>query len=287
MLVAAGLVAARYCALTQRETPSRTICAQMPSISPVTETLLPLSSTVSRVPVPPAVDQTFTSVVVYLLPMIFSGLTTAAARVFAAVGLGIGACFLRCFATGGALGFGACCRGRGEVERGAEGVPAGLRLTLQLQGRAGGRRIRRGGLIGGERSCRPGGQESHRRTGYRNLHDAGADHLRARLTVPRLSMPSFSHLENHPICRDQNVIDAEESSTHPGGSHNWRPLLTYCEHGARSAACAPPTERAEIHTLTRGTPQAQRDGSTRSAGRVRTPTRIGPPAGRDASACWA
>jgi hypothetical protein len=96
------LVAARYCALTQRETPSRTISAQTPCTLPVTETLLPLSRTVSREPVIGAV-QTLTSVVVYLLPVIFGGSTVLAlsdARVFTEVGFGIGACFFRCFATG-------------------------------------------------------------------------------------------------------------------------------------------------------------------------------------------
>jgi hypothetical protein len=78
----------------------------MPSTLPVTGTLVPFLSTVSRVPVPSA-DQTFRSVVVYLLPVILAGgsFTLSAARVFAAVGFGIGACFFRCFAAGGAFGF--------------------------------------------------------------------------------------------------------------------------------------------------------------------------------------
>jgi hypothetical protein len=69
----------------------------------VTVTLLPFSRTVSRLPVPPAADQTFTSVVVYLLPAILIGgrlFAPCAALVFAEADLGIGACFFRCFATG-------------------------------------------------------------------------------------------------------------------------------------------------------------------------------------------
>src|SRR5690349_1481180 len=106
--LATGLVADRYCALTQRDLPSLTTSAQMPSSLPVTETLVPFGSTSSSVPVNGS-DQRFTSVVVYFVPLIFGGaaFSASAARVFTEVGVGIGACFFRCFAVGDAFGLGA------------------------------------------------------------------------------------------------------------------------------------------------------------------------------------
>src|SRR5215218_6146892 len=97
-VLATGLVADRYCDLTQRDLPSLTISDQMPSTLPVTETLVPFGSTSSRVPTS-GMDQTFTSVVVYFVPVTFGG-SALAARVFVEVGFGIGACFFRCFADG-------------------------------------------------------------------------------------------------------------------------------------------------------------------------------------------
>src|SRR3954471_9688356 len=106
-VLATGLVGDRYCALTQRDLPALTTSAQRPSTLPETETLVPFGSTSSRTPVS-GTDQRFTSVVVYFVPVIFGGMALAlsAARVFAAVGFGIGACFFRCFAVGLAVGFG-------------------------------------------------------------------------------------------------------------------------------------------------------------------------------------
>src|SRR4051812_29242341 len=115
---ATGFVADRYCALTQRATPSRTISAQMPWTLPVTDTLLPRGSTVSRVPFWSAALQILTSVVVYLLPITLGG-AARAARVFAEDVVGIGACFLMCFAPGVALGFGAVVGDRLSVGRSA------------------------------------------------------------------------------------------------------------------------------------------------------------------------
>src|SRR4051812_18948496 len=107
--LATGLVADRYCAFTQRDLPSLTTSAYRPSTLPVTETLVPFGSTSSSRPVSGR-DQRFTSVVVYFVPVIFGGVAPAfrswEARVFAAVGFGIGACFLRCLAVGVAFGFG-------------------------------------------------------------------------------------------------------------------------------------------------------------------------------------